>query len=84
VEADGTVASQVLAAQTVRALRNLEAGADQHAGDGVQPGWAQNPQASPQKVVNVEAVKQPWKRSSSPVTERGRLTGSIHGDLVVG
>ena len=48
------------------------------------PGWAQNQQASPQKVVKVGAVKQPRKRSSSPVTERGRLTGSIGGDLVVG
>jgi hypothetical protein len=61
----------------------LEAGATQHAGDGVKPGWAQNPQASPQKV-KVRAVKQPRKRSSSPVTERGRRTGSIGGDLVVG
>jgi hypothetical protein len=49
-----------------------------------RPGWAQNPQASPQKVVKVGVVKQPRKRSSRQVIERGRLTGSIGGDLVVG
>jgi hypothetical protein len=49
-----------------------------------RPGWAQNPKARPQNVVKVGAVKQPRKRSSRQVTERGRLTVSIDGDLVVG
>src|SRR6266542_2533643 len=43
------------------------------------PGWAQNPQASPMKVVKVGVVKQPRKRSSRQVREAGRLRVSIGG-----
>ncbi len=32
--------------------------------------WAQNPQASPQNVVKVGAVKQPWKRTR--ILEQGK------------
>ena len=57
----------------------LQVGADEHAGDGAQPGLAQHPTASPQKVVKVGAVNQPRKRSSRQVTEGDRLNGSIGG-----
>jgi hypothetical protein len=36
------------------------------------------------KVVKVGVVKQPRKRSSRQVIERGRLRVGIGGDLVVG